>query len=231
MRQFGVVALVPFKVNSERVPRKNFRILGDKPLYAWIIDTLIKVPQIEKIVINTDARHLIDETACLKTDKVIIRSRPEAICGDLVSMNKVIEDDLQNISATTYIMTHTTNPFLSVESISAGLERYQKGLRDGYDSLFSVKKIQTRLYTQDGCPVNHDPKQLVRTQDLPPLFEENSNLYVFSSESFGNSGARIGKTPILFETPMNESMDIDTEDDWIAAEMLATARVAEGVGL
>jgi CMP-N-acetylneuraminic acid synthetase len=86
-----------------------------------------------------------------------------------------------------------------------------------------VNKFQTRFYRADGSPVNHDPNNLIRTQDLEPWFEENSNLYIFSKPSFEATNARIGKRPILFETPRSESADIDDQEGWDIAETMAKA--------
>ena len=58
------------------------------------------------------------------------------------------------------------------------------------------------------------PNNLVRTQDLEPWFEENSNLYIFTRESFAKTQARIGAQPMMYEGPFFESIDIDTPADW-----------------
>ena len=91
------------------------------------------------------------------------------------------------------------------------------------DSLFTVNKFQTRFYRTDGSAVNHDPNNLIRTQDLEPWFEENSNLYLFSRDSFAATNARIGRRPVMFETPRSESADIDDQEGWDIAEIMARA--------
>jgi CMP-N-acetylneuraminic acid synthetase len=222
-----LVALLPMKAHSERVSGKNFRPLGGKPLYRWMLDTLLSIPRIDAVVINTDARALLELDPALRADRVLVRDRRPEICGDLVSMNRIIEDDVRAVPSEAYLMTHTTNPFLSVETIGRALEAYREACAGGQaDSLFSVNRLQTRLYRRDGSAVNHDPDNLVRTQDLEAWFEENSCLYLFSGDSFAKSGARIGSRPLLFETPGLESVDIDEPDDWRLAEALATWRRA-----
>jgi CMP-N-acetylneuraminic acid synthetase len=119
-------------------------------------------------------------------------------------------------------MTHTTNPLLSAETIRDALDQFENS--DDADSLFTVNKIQTRFYRADGSAVNHDPNNLIRTQDLEPWFEENSCLYLFTSESFRKTGARIGERPKMYETSRVESQDIDEPSDWTIAEALLTAR-------
>lgn len=210
-----IVALLPMKANSERVKGKNFRMFCGKPLFRWILDTLLEVDAIDQVVINTDARHILAENGLVDSDRVLIRDRPEAICGDLVSMNLVLADDLENVDADVYLMTHTTNPLLSAVTVEKALEAFLEAQPNGdADSLFTVDKIQTRFYRADCSPVNHDPNNLVRTQDLEPWFEENSNLYIFTRDSFAKTDARIGTKPMMFESPKFESIDIDTPADW-----------------
>lgn len=210
-----VVALLPMKANSQRVTGKNFRVFQGKPLFRWILDALLEVDEISQVVINTDARHILAENGLVETDRVKIRDRKPEICGDLVSMNKVLADDIDNVPADIYVMTHTTNPLLRSATIQEALSRFRDAWKTGAaDSLFTVNKIQTRFYREDGSPVNHDPDNLIPTQHLEPWFEENSNLYVFTAESFSKTHARIGKKPMMFESPRFESIDIDTPDDW-----------------
>lgn len=218
--EYNIVALLPMKANSERVKGKNFRNFCGKPLFRWVLDNLLLENRIEKIIINTDARLILESNGLVENDKIIIRDRPKAICGDFVSMNKIIENDIKNVSAKTYLMTHTTNPLLSLRSIKNALNIYEQGKSEGFDSLFSVNKIQTRLYDENMKAINHDPNNLVRTQDLAPLFEENSNLYLFSKDSFKKTQARIGKKPKVLITEPFESTDVDTQSDWDLAEVL-----------
>jgi len=218
-----IVALLPMKGNSERVPGKNFKTLGHKPLFRWILDTLISMPEIDQIVINTDAQTQL-QTAGLNTNEhhfqnVLIRDRKQELLGDFTSMNLILQDDIDEVPADLYLMTHVTNPFLGPETIRAALSQYCGS--DTADSLFSVNRFQTRFYEADGSPVNHDPNNLVRTQDLTPWYEENSCLYLFSRDSFMKNGARIGDAPVLFETPKLQSIDIDEPEDWALADALA----------
>ena len=218
----STIALLPMKAHSARVSGKNFREFAGKPLFRWILDTLLEVKEIDLIVINTDARDILAEKGLVDTDRILIRDRKPEICGDFVSMNLVIADDLANVPAAAYLMTHTTNPLLSAASIRAAHAEYRRGVESGaQDSLFTVNKFQTRFYRADSSPVNHDPNNLIRTQDLEPWFEENSNLYIFSKASFEATNARIGTRPILFETPRAESADIDDQEGWDIAEKIA----------
>ena len=221
----GAVALLPMKAHSERVKAKNFRPFAGKPLYRWILETLLSIDEIDLIVINTDARAILKDTGLESSGRVLIRDRKPELCGDHVSMNLILAEDIAHVQSETYLMTHTTNPLLRAPTIRAALRAFREASSEGRaDSLFSVRKYQTRFYRTDGSAVNHDPKNLIRTQDLEPWFEENSNLYIFTPESFRASGARIGTRPVLFEMPKSESYDIDGVDDWNIAEAIAKHR-------
>lgn len=220
------VALLPMKAHSARVSGKNFRSIAGKPLFRWILDTLLSIEEIDQVVINTDAREILAQHGLTDSDRILIRDRKPEICGDFVSMNLVLADDVANVPADVYLMTHTTNPLLSAATIRGALAAFVEAKQSGgADSLFTVNKFQTRFYRADASPVNHDPKNLIRTQDLEPWFEENSNLYLFTKESFAKTGARIGEKPMLFETPRSESADIDDQEGWDLAETLAKARL------
>lgn len=217
-----IVALLPMKANSERVKGKNFRDFNGKPLFRWILDALLEVDEIDQVVVNTDARHILADNGLTDTDRVLIRDRKPEICGDFVSMNKVLADDIANVAADTYLMTHTTNPLMSANTIRGAIKAFRQARRDGRaDSLFTVDKVQTRFYRSDCSAVNHDPDNLIRTQDLEPWFEENSNLYLFSRESFATTNARIGRRPMMYEGPRFESIDIDDQEDWEFAMVAA----------
>ena len=225
-----IVALLPMKANSERVKGKNFRDFGGKPLFTWVLDTLLSVAEIDLIVINTDARHILAEYGLIDNERILIRDRHEEICGDLISMNLIIKDDIKNIDSDIYLMTHTTNPFLSRHSVQAAIEKFQITVKaGGADSLFTVNKVQDRFYDVDVQPINHDPANLLRTQDLDPWYQENSNLYLFSKDSFFKTDARIGANPTMLVTAPYESTDIDTPDDWELGEVMVEYYRKKGI--
>ena len=208
-----ITVLLPIKKESQRVPRKNFRTLEGKPLYRWVLDTLLICKRVGDICIDTDSEELIE---ILKKDYPTVKAilRPESIRGGAVPMNSIISYDMvQNPGHEHFFQTHTTNPLLSAKTIDAAIEKYFESL-GCYDSLFSVNRIQARTYWRNGDPINHKLSELKQTQDLDPVFEENSNFFIFSRESFANSQSRIGKKPQLFETPRAESFEIDEEEDF-----------------
>jgi len=229
-----LTALLPMKAHSARVTSKNFRDIAGKPLFRWILDTLLDTPEIDEVVINTDARQILADNGLNDGDahgRVVIRDRKPEICGDFVSMNLVLGDDIDHTSSDYYLMTHTTNPLLRVKTIQTMIKSFAAAEEENAkNSLFTVNRHQTRFYTPDGAPINHDPANLIRTQDLPPYLEENSVCYLFTPDSFNKTGARIGHRPVLFETPALESVDIDEPADWFVAESLLK-RIAAGEDL
>lgn len=221
-----IIALVPMKGNSERVPNKNLKLFNGIPLYHVIVKELLKSKYITEVVINTDSDK-IKEDASLNFPSVILIDRPLEIRGDFVPMNDVLAYDMSQREANIYIQTHSTNPLLKVETLDAAIESFLNA-REQYDSAFSVTRWQTRFYWQDGSAINHNPAELLRTQDLPPVYEENSNFYIFTKESFKNSGGkRIGVKPMMCPMDKIEAQDIDEPQDFVIAETLYKLREEE----
>ncbi|MGE0705786.1 MAG: acylneuraminate cytidylyltransferase family protein [Vicinamibacterales bacterium] len=222
------VALMPMKGHSERIKGKNFKDFHGKPLFRWTLDTLLDVPAIDHVVIDTDARETFEQFGVHDLPRVQLRDRRPELRGDFVSMNLILEDDIAAVPADFYVMTHATNPLLRAGTIERAVAIFlEKREAAAADSLFAVNRFQSRFYGSDGRPINHDPSNLIRTQDLEPWFEENSTLYIFTAESFRATRARIGARPIMFETPRIESIDIDDQAGWDAAEAMARAYLIE----
>ncbi len=222
----SVVALVPMRHVSERLPGKNYRPLLGRPLYAYILETLLRCPEVSEIVVDTDSpviRRGVEETF----PEVRLVERPQHLRGAGVSTNQIIEYDLGVVEAPFYLQTHCTNPLLRSETISAAVTAFLRAL-PGHDSLFSVTRLQRRLWDAQTRPVNHDPDVLLRTQDLPPLYEENSCLYLFARDHFLARLNRLGERPLMFEMDPIESWDIDDEKDFEIAEALMERMRAAG---
>ena len=217
MTSYSLVALVPMRHHSERVPGKNFRELNGRPLYMYILDTLRRVEEIELVVVDTDSKVLRDG---IHSDypEVQLIERPERLALDTTPMNDVLKHDVGIVQSDIYLQTHSTNPMLRAQTIQSALGAFREGLPDR-DSLFGVTKLQTRLWDSDSTPINHDPAVLMRTQDLKPVFEENSCLYLFKREIFLDLGNRIGKTPLLYEIDAGEAVDLDNEQDFQLADL------------
>lgn len=213
-----IIALVPMRHHSERVPGKNYRPLAGKPLFHHIMNTLLAVPELDSILVDTDSPEI---TAGLQAHypSVKVIERPEHLRGDAVSMNEILMHDTSVMEADFYLQTHSTNPLLRAQTVSSAIQAFLAAIPE-YDSLFGVTRYQTRLWDQLGRPVNHNPNILLRTQDLPPLYEENSCLYIFTRQNLVSRRNRLGERPLMFEIPAAEARDIDDELEFIIAETL-----------
>jgi CMP-N-acetylneuraminic acid synthetase len=213
-----IVALMPMRHHSERVPGKNYRLLAGKPLFQHILDTLLECPEISRVAVDTDSPIIIDKLR-EHYPQVLVIERPEHLRADTIPMNEVLLHDTSVIPADLYLQTHSTNPLLRSHTISRAIQSLVSQF-PAYDSLFSVTRMQTRLWDQLGRPVNHNPAILLRTQDLPPIYEENSCIYLFSRQTLEFRRNRLGERPLLFEIPASEAWDIDEELDFQIADLL-----------
>lgn len=217
-----IAALVPMRHHSQRVPGKNYRPLAGKPLFQHILETLQAVPEIDTVMVDTDSEPVMDGVQRLFPNVKLIQ-RPEHLRADDVPMNDILLHDTAQVQADFYLQTHSTNPLLKAETISRGIKTFLTDYPK-YDSLFSVTRLQTRLYWQDGRAINHNPLELLQTQDLPPVYEENSCVYLFTRENLERKKHRIGDKPLMFEIDADEAWDIDEELDFEIADFLMRKR-------
>jgi CMP-N-acetylneuraminic acid synthetase len=218
----SITALVPMRHHSQRVVGKNYRPLSGRPLYEYIIQTLLNCPEIDAVVVDTDSQPIIDGLE-KNFPQVQILKRPEHLRRDDVPMNEVLAHDVSQVKSDLYLQTHSTNPLLSSQTISRAIHALIENY-PAYDSLFSVTRIKTRLWDQLGRAINHNPKILLQTQDLPPIYEENSCIYIFSAESLLANHNRLGERPLMFEINPPEAWDIDNELDFQIVEFLVGQR-------
>tara|TARA_B100001059_G_C17839663_1_gene591216 strand:+ start:13055 stop:13756 length:702 start_codon:yes stop_codon:yes gene_type:complete len=225
-----IIAILPMKAHSERIPNKNVRKLGNKILFIHILEKLKATNIFSKVVINTDSKKIKDIVGKKYKKWVKIHDRPDHLLGDNVSMNRIISYDLKKFDdECTFFQTHSTNPFLASKTIIKAVDSYKKEIWKGkYDSLFSVNLIKSRLYDNKMRPINHNPKILRRTQDLANIYEENSNFYIFSKKAFlENDQKRIGKKPFMYvmDTSIEESLDLDEPKHWKLAEKIINSKI------
>jgi CMP-N-acetylneuraminic acid synthetase len=214
-----LAALVPMRHHSQRVPAKNYRMMAGKPLFHHIIETLLSIPLINQVVVDTDSQTIIDGLR-KNFPNVRIIHRPESLSADTVAMNDILLYDTEQVEADFYLQTHSTNPLLRRETVSKAIQTFLVDYPN-HDSLFSVTRWQTRLYDSNGKAINHDPSVLIQTQELPPVYEENSCLYLFTRENLLKWHHRIGEKPLMFEIAADEAWDIDDELDFEICEFLA----------
>lgn len=224
--KYKIAALVPMRHSSERVKGKNYRDFAGKPLYHRVINALLACDAISEVVIDTDSPTILEDAAA-HFPKVTLLERPEHLRAGEIPMNDVILNSLSQLEADFFMQTHSTNPLLSPESVQRGVDIFLENYPI-YDSLFSVTRLQTRLWDPLSRAVNHNPNILLRTQDLPPIYEENSCLYIFSEDIIRRKHNRIGDRPYMLEIPAEEAQDIDVELDFRVAEFLYKEKYGVG---
>ena len=221
-----ICIIVPIKHNSERVPGKNFRVFNGKPLFHIVLNTLLKSNYINHIYVDTNSPIVMES---IKTDfkdtTISIYERPLELQSGDTPTNVLLENIItkMNLNYDYYLQTHVTNPLLKVNTIDECIETFMEKEKKGYDSLFTAKQHQTRLYTNNNnivTALNHNPDELIPTQELEPLYEENSCLYIFKKDILFERHHRIGYKPYIHVMNDIESSDIDIESDFILAEQL-----------
>ena len=225
MRIEKIVALVPMRHESVRVPGKNYREMAGKPLFHHIIESLLACSEINQVVVDTDSPVILEGLEKY-FPQVVRLLRPENLRADTVPTNEILMHDTAQVKADLYLQTHSTNPLLRPGTISNAIQALLK-VYPAYDSLFGVTRLQTRLWDQLGRPINHNPAILLRTQDLPPVYEENSCIYLFTRETLVQKRNRIGDRPMLFEIDASEAWDIDEEVDFTITDLLLQERKAK----
>ena len=216
-----ITAIVPMRHDSHRVPGKNWRPFAGRPLFTHVVGALFSSGVVDEVVIDTDSP-TIRQIAKRECPRAILLDRPAELCDDRMAMNEVLLNTVRQCDGDLFLQTHSTNPLLSPRTIDETVRKFVAA-GDRYDSLFTVTELQTRLWDSFTKPVNHNPQVLCRTQDLCPVFAENSCMYLFSRESLTGYKNRIGGKPMMAELDKAEAWDIDTEIDFTIAEMMYQA--------
>lgn len=216
-----VTAIVPIKEHSERLPGKNFKDFNGQPLYYWILDTLESVEAIDQIIVNTDADEVINDAP--EQFDVEVSVRPDRLRNEEVTTN-IIRYEIDRTESDVYLHTYCTCPLLSEATISKAIEQFLDS--SSHDSLLPVTKRQKRFYDAEFNPINHDPHDLSPSQDIPPLYEDNSVLFIYTEETFKMVGHRIGNNPLPFEIDEREAVEIDYLSEFKLAESFHEQRLS-----
>lgn len=209
----SIVAVVPMKLNNQRLPQKNTKsFTNGQPLCHYILSTLLQIDEVSDVYVycsNPDIQNYIPAGV-----KYLRRS--ESLDQNTTKINEVLMCFAKDVPADIYLMTHTTAPFISKDSIEKGLNAV---INEGYDSSFAAKKIQDFLW-KDGKPFNYEMDSIPRTQDIPPIYEETSGFYIYKNEIMTKLNRRIGNNPYIVEVNEIESIDIDEPEDFVIADAI-----------
>ena len=208
-----VVAFVPIKLNSQRLPHKNILPIAGHPLCWHLCNTLLKVNNIDEVYVYCSDERVSDYIP----EGVILQKRDKKLDGDLVKGFDIYRSFISEVDADVYVLAHTTSPFIKQESIDNALKHIVSGSND---SAFSAEKIQTFAWYKDK-PINYDLNDVPRTQDLEPIWVETSAFFMFKKEIFIDYNRRIGFNPYIQEVSGIEAIDIDEKKDYDLACQLA----------
>jgi CMP-N-acetylneuraminic acid synthetase len=214
---YRVVAFVPLKRTSRRIPGKNCTLLGGRPLYQYILDHLLQVREIDQIFVYASSSDFLSRLP----RNVQFLKRPAALDDANVRGNAIYRSFCRQVSADIYLLAHATAPFLLSKTIRKGLRAVLSGK---YDSAFSCRRQDTYAWFKSR-PLNYRPEVLPQTQELEPVYMETNGFYVFRRELMVKAGKRIGRRPLMCEVGAVEGIDIDySEDLQMARELLPLYR-------
>ena len=200
-----VVCCVPMKLYNERLPNKNIiQLANGQPLCTFILQTLLGISVIDDIIVYCSDSSI---TSYLPVG-VRFMKRGTHLDTNTTSMIEVLQCFVSDVEADIYILAHATAPFLQSSSIENALQQVKSGC---YDSAFSVQKHHDFIWINGIA--NYDPKDIPRTQDLPPYFKETSGFYIFKRSVITQLGQRIGSRPYMQEVNWIEGIDIDDQED------------------
>ena len=208
---------MPIKLNNERLPGKNTRLLAGKPLIEYQLEAVKSSGLCDEIYVYCSDEAIKEYL----TDGITFLKRPDFLDLPTSNFTQIFKSFTGEVNADIYVYVHATAPFITVDTIK---DCIQAVISKKYDSAFCALKIQDFLW-KNGEPLNFDASNLPRSQDLDPIYRETSGVYAFTKEVFEKYGRRIGKKPFIKEVSYKESVDINNLDDFILAEALVDKNI------
>lgn len=208
-----IVSFIPIKLNNQRLPGKNTMMLNGRPMCDYIFKTICEVKCI-------DERYVYCSDEAIKPylpQGLNFLKRDPYLDGFQVKGLEIVDRFVKDVDADIYVLTHVTQPFTKASSIEYALQKVVSG---EYDSAFSAVVLQDYMW-KDGKPFNYDMKNIVRTQDLDPIYMETGAFFIFRKEVYTELGQRIGNNPYIHEIDQFEAVDVDTAEDFEFAKAVA----------
>jgi CMP-N-acetylneuraminic acid synthetase len=207
-----ISAIMPIKLHNERLPGKNTKLLGNKPLLHYQLNALKETGLCTSITVFCGDEAVVP---FLPDGITFLKRAPEL---DLPNSNfsQIFTSYVSIVDADVYVYAHATAPFVTVATIKACIEAVTSGV---YDSAFCASKIQDFLWRK-GKSLNFDAENMPRSQDLEPIYRETSGVYVFTRKVFEQYHRRIGNSPYIHEVTYKEAIDINAPEDFRLAEAM-----------
>ena len=212
------IAFIPIRDGSKGIPGKNIRILGGKPLVCWVIDTMLKLPDIDDIWVSTDSEEAIGLLRSRYGNRIGVFNRNPKNAGDLSPVIEAVIEFIyaQNFSCESrFILVQATSPFTDVADFSKLMKSLNNKEADSYISCQRVKKFS---WSEDGKPLNYDMNTKPMRQNYTGILLETGAFYASSVGAILQSGQLLSGQIKVIETGPGTSIDIDEDKDWVAAE-------------
>lgn len=212
-----IVSFIPIKMNNQRLPGKNIKLLNGRPLCDYIFKTISEINCINEKYVYCSDENIVPYIVPYEKQGLKFLKRDSYLDGYEVKGLEIIDRFVKQIDADIYVLTHVTQPFTKSLSIKNAIDKVLSG---EFDSAFSAVLLQDYMW-MNGKPLNYDMKDIVRTQDLDPIYMETGAFFVFRKEVFTKLGQRIGNKPYIYPIDQFEAVDIDTIDDFEFAKVVA----------
>lgn len=229
-----ITAVIPIRSGSQRVKDKNLRKFADINLMELKIRNLLKVPEIDSIVVNTNSDEAIEIVKSKYENRpgtpVSYHRREEYYASSQCSGSEFFKHLGEVTDTDIFIYSPCTSPFVSPETFSKCIKKYVERDSQICDCVSTVSKIKEFMWL-DGKPVNYDPLNAPNSQDLPDIVALNFGATVVAKEDLIANRNIIGKKPQFVVTSDIEAVDIDTPLDFYVAEQLYIKTVIESKDL
>jgi len=221
------IVIIPMKENNVRLPGKNVKMLGGKPLYHHMTDMLQSI-EVDLIIFDLQGESLVEQVnkdiAYQGWDRITISRRPSEYCDPMIGGNELLSRfRLEWKPDDVIAQMHVTSPFLKGSTVQSAFIDLESDRR--YMSYASVTEEYQRAWMSDKDTdhmdaVNHDPEgPTLRTQDLQPVLMENGAFFMFKGEYFDKYDRRNGPDSRPRPISFPETIDIDTRANFIQAEL------------
>lgn len=219
MKKFS--ALVPLRLGSKGIKKKNIKILAGKPLCEWVLRAAFESDKIGKIYVSTESDEIKKIIDSMDMDIEIIH-RPDELASDTASTESVMLHALKSIQTDYLITLQATSPLLLAKDLDKACIKFEE---NNYDSLLSATRTKHFIWTEDAKPLNYNPKKRPRRQDFFGSFVENGAFYISNCEQLVRTEVRLHGNIGIYEMSKETQTEIDTVEDWKIIEPILSERM------
>jgi CMP-N-acetylneuraminic acid synthetase len=218
-----ITAFLPCRKGSQRIPDKNVKLFAgvEGGLLKIKLDQLLACENIDSIVVSSNDERVLSFANNIIDSRIIVDDRPDHLGSSSTTTDELIKYVPSIITEGDVLWTHVTSPFITKLDYTNIINSYSEALTNGYDSLMTVLKLQGFIWDENK-PISYDRNDLKwpMTQNVKPLYEVDSGVFLSSIKNYQTYDDRIGLKPLLLEQEKLKSVDIDWPDDFTFAEEL-----------